>query len=80
MSAILSCPCSASVRSGRRQVGHAWNLFQAHQDDQVAYVDIDQLKMLGPRPDDRFSLAAAHLGILSREHRRIGMRAASCLE
>ena len=37
----------------------AWELFSTHQEEQLAYVDIDQLKMLAAGPSDPFDLAVA---------------------
>lgn len=53
----------------------AWELFQRHRDAQVAYVDIDQLKMLSPRPGDVGQLAAENLAALARVHHANGTAA-----
>ena len=53
----------------------AWQLFESHRDEQVAYVDVDQIKMLAPEPGDPFDLAVANLAGLVEVHRRLGTRA-----
>ena len=53
----------------------AWELFQARADEQVAYVDIDQLKMLSAEAGDSFDLAAASFTALVDAHRSIGTQA-----
>ncbi|MDF1489447.1 AAA family ATPase [Tessaracoccus caeni] len=53
----------------------AWELFSAHQEEQIAYVDIDQLKMLAPGPSDPFDLAVANLVSLVAIHRSLGTQA-----
>lgn len=53
----------------------AWELFRDHAEPQVAYVDIDQLKMLVPEPDDPFKVAVANLSAFLDVHRRIGTQA-----
>ena len=53
----------------------AWELFQARADEQVAYVDIDQLKMLSAEAGDSFDLAAASFTALVDAHSSFGTQA-----
>lgn len=53
----------------------AWELFDKHTDEQVAYVDIDQLKMLAPESGDSFDLAISNFGTLVDVHRGLGTQA-----
>lgn len=53
----------------------AWEVHRRHGEEQVAHVDIDQLTMLAPGPDDSFALAVASFGSLVDVHRRLGTRA-----
>lgn len=59
--------------SGKSAV--AWELFCSHDDEQVAHVDIDQLKMLAPGPSDPFDLAVANLASIVDVHRDLGTQA-----
>lgn len=53
----------------------AWELFQERTDEQIAYVDIDQLKMMAPDAGETLDLAAASLTALVDAHRSIGTQA-----
>lgn len=59
--------------SGKSAV--AWELFSNHDDERVAYVDIDQLKMLTPAPSKPFDLAVANLAGIVDAHRNLGTQA-----
>ena len=50
----------------------AWELFQERIHEQIAYVDIDQLKMLAPESGDSFDLATASFAAFVDVHRSIG--------
>lgn len=50
----------------------AWEVFKNHGDEQVAYVDIDQLKMLAPESEDSFDLAVANFSAFVDAHRGLG--------
>ena len=53
----------------------AWELFHKRTDEQIAYVDIDQLKMMAPDAGETLDLAAASLTALVDAHRNIGTQA-----
>ncbi|MFC0673587.1 AAA family ATPase [Brachybacterium hainanense] len=53
----------------------AWNLFASRPEEQIAYLDIDQLAMLLPDPGDSFALAVGNLAAITRLHRALGTRA-----
>lgn len=53
----------------------AWELFQARADEQIAYVDIDQLKMVSAESGNSFDVAAASFAAFVAAHRSIGTRA-----
>lgn len=53
----------------------AWELFQGRSEEQIAYVDIDQLSMKAPDSGEPFELASASLAVLVEAHRRLGTQA-----
>ncbi|WP_058235575.1 hypothetical protein [Devriesea agamarum] len=53
----------------------AWELFIKHANEQVAYVDIDQLKIFAPGSGESFALAIMNFGTLVDIHRELGTQA-----